>query len=141
MTTLAWRPEWQSLLANGTVNNPAANNLTGIVYGAFSPPSPILNHIASGSVFSSSYLRSSIRTGDYYFVKNANDLVSLGIATCNSTLTGSTPSSPSASAPGSAPSASSTDGVRASSGVLKSLEMTRISGLAVALAVVGGLVL
>lgn len=36
MTNLAWRPEWQSLLANGTVNNPAANNLTGIVYGASS---------------------------------------------------------------------------------------------------------
>ena len=34
MTALAWRPEWQSLLANGTVNNPQLNNLTGIVYGA-----------------------------------------------------------------------------------------------------------
>ncbi len=33
-TKLAWRPAWQSLLANGTVNNPAQNNLTGIVYGA-----------------------------------------------------------------------------------------------------------
>lgn len=33
MTALAWRPEWQSLLANGTVNNPELNNLTGIVYG------------------------------------------------------------------------------------------------------------
>ncbi|OJT11143.1 Unsaturated glucuronyl hydrolase, partial [Trametes pubescens] len=31
-TKLAWRPAWQSLLANGTVNNPAQNNLTGIVY-------------------------------------------------------------------------------------------------------------
>lgn len=36
MTALAWRPEWQSLLANGTVNNPALNNLTGIIYGASS---------------------------------------------------------------------------------------------------------
>lgn len=37
ITTLAWKPEWQSLLANGTVNNPASppNNLTGIVYGMF----------------------------------------------------------------------------------------------------------
>lgn len=35
MTALAWRPEWQSLLANGTVNNPQHNNLTGIVYGEF----------------------------------------------------------------------------------------------------------
>jgi hypothetical protein len=34
MTALAWRPQWQSLLANGTVNNPELNNLTGIVYGA-----------------------------------------------------------------------------------------------------------
>lgn len=33
MTALAWRPDWQSLLANGTVNNPELNNLTGIVYG------------------------------------------------------------------------------------------------------------
>ena len=32
MTALAWRPDWQSLLANGTVNNPAQNNLTGIIY-------------------------------------------------------------------------------------------------------------
>ncbi|KAI0086205.1 d-4,5 unsaturated-glucuronyl hydrolase-like protein [Irpex rosettiformis] len=112
MTTLAWRPEWQSLLANGTVNNPALNNLTGIVYG------------------------------DYYFVKNANDLVSLGIATCNGSLTGSTPSSPSASVSGSGsiPSASSTDGVRTSSGAARSVQ-GRISGLAVAVAVLGGLVL
>jgi hypothetical protein len=29
----AWKPQWQSLLANGTVNNPAQNNLTGIIYG------------------------------------------------------------------------------------------------------------
>lgn len=36
MTALAWRPSWQSLLANGTVNNPQLNNLTGIVYGACS---------------------------------------------------------------------------------------------------------
>lgn len=33
MTALAWRPSWQSLLANGTVNKPANNYLTGIVYG------------------------------------------------------------------------------------------------------------
>lgn len=37
MTALAWRPNWQSLLANGTVNNPALNNLTGIVYGTSTP--------------------------------------------------------------------------------------------------------
>ena len=33
MIALAWRPSWQSLLANGTVNKPANNYLTGIVYG------------------------------------------------------------------------------------------------------------
>ncbi len=35
-TNLAWAPSWQSLLANGTVNNPVQNNLTGIVYGGCS---------------------------------------------------------------------------------------------------------
>jgi hypothetical protein len=34
ITTLAWRPSWQSLLSNGTVNEPVGNLLTGIVYGA-----------------------------------------------------------------------------------------------------------
>jgi hypothetical protein len=54
-TQLAWNPEWESLLSNGTVNNPAnpPNNLTGIVYG------------------------------DYYFVKNGNTLVEMGLATCS----------------------------------------------------------
>ncbi|KAI0373266.1 d-4,5 unsaturated-glucuronyl hydrolase-like protein [Pilatotrama ljubarskyi] len=51
-TKLAWRPAWQSLLANGTVNNPAQNNLTGIVYG------------------------------DYFFIKAGNELVSRGLARC-----------------------------------------------------------
>ncbi|KAI0781386.1 d-4,5 unsaturated-glucuronyl hydrolase-like protein [Trametes elegans] len=51
-TKLAWRPAWQSLLANGTVNNPQQNNLTGIVYG------------------------------DYYFIKAGNELVSRGLAGC-----------------------------------------------------------
>ncbi|KAI8999050.1 d-4,5 unsaturated-glucuronyl hydrolase-like protein [Trametes punicea] len=51
-TKLAWRPAWQSLLANGTVNNPEQNNLTGIVYG------------------------------DYFFVKAGNELVSRGLADC-----------------------------------------------------------
>ncbi|KAI0082871.1 d-4,5 unsaturated-glucuronyl hydrolase-like protein [Panus rudis PR-1116 ss-1] len=52
MTALAWKPSWQSLLANGTVNNPAHNNLTGIVYG------------------------------DYYFIQASNELVSMGLAKC-----------------------------------------------------------
>ncbi|CAL1703458.1 unnamed protein product [Somion occarium] len=51
-TTLAWKPSWQSLLSNGTVNNPARNNLTGIVYG------------------------------DYYFIRAANELVSMGLTPC-----------------------------------------------------------
>ncbi|KAJ6582824.1 glycoside hydrolase family 88 protein [Mycena sp. CBHHK59/15] len=32
ITTLAWKPSWESLLSNGTVNWPANNLLTGIVY-------------------------------------------------------------------------------------------------------------
>ncbi|KAF8911182.1 Six-hairpin glycosidase-like protein [Gymnopilus junonius] len=35
ITTLAWKPSWQSLLSNGTVNWPANNFLTGIVYGDY----------------------------------------------------------------------------------------------------------
>ncbi|KAF7796235.1 hypothetical protein EIP86_007409 [Pleurotus ostreatoroseus] len=67
MTALAWRPEWQSLLANGTVNNnnAALNNLTGIVYG------------------------------DYYFVKAGNELVSLGLIDCNGNLAGNNETAPS----------------------------------------------
>ena len=40
ITTLAWKPSWQSLLSNGTVNMPSNIALTGIVYGAF-PSSPL----------------------------------------------------------------------------------------------------
>ncbi|KAF7796909.1 hypothetical protein EIP86_008094 [Pleurotus ostreatoroseus] len=65
MTALAWRPEWQSLLANGTVNNPELNNLTGIVYG------------------------------DYYFVNAGNELISLGLIDCNGNLTGNNETAPS----------------------------------------------
>ncbi|KAJ7090355.1 glycoside hydrolase family 88 protein [Mycena belliarum] len=53
ITKLAWRPSWQSLLSNGTVNWPANNFLTGIVYG------------------------------DYYYIKAGNDLVSMGLAKCS----------------------------------------------------------
>ncbi|KAF8894707.1 glycoside hydrolase family 88 protein [Infundibulicybe gibba] len=52
ITTLAWKPSWQSLLSNGTVNWPAHNFLTGIVYG------------------------------DYYYIKAGNDLISMGLADC-----------------------------------------------------------
>jgi hypothetical protein len=34
ITTLAWNPHWQSLLSNGTVDEPTNNLLTGIVYGS-----------------------------------------------------------------------------------------------------------
>lgn len=33
ITTLAWNPSWQSLLSNGTVNQPDHNVGTGIIYG------------------------------------------------------------------------------------------------------------
>jgi hypothetical protein len=52
ITKLAWKPSWQSLLANGTVNNPMGNSRTGTVYG------------------------------DYYFIKAGNKLLSAGLATC-----------------------------------------------------------
>ncbi|KAF7359238.1 Glycoside hydrolase family 88 protein [Mycena sanguinolenta] len=52
ITNLAWRPSWQSLLSNGTVNWPANNFLTGIVYG------------------------------DYYYIKAGNDLITMGLAKC-----------------------------------------------------------
>ncbi|KIK54566.1 glycoside hydrolase family 88 protein [Collybiopsis luxurians FD-317 M1] len=48
ITTLAWDPSWQSLLSNGTVNWPADNFLTGIVYG------------------------------DYYYIKAGNTLIEMG---------------------------------------------------------------
>ncbi|KAK7449784.1 hypothetical protein VKT23_013260 [Stygiomarasmius scandens] len=52
ITSLAWRPEWQSLLSNGTVNRPQDNFATGIVYG------------------------------DYYFITAGNVLVDMGLAQC-----------------------------------------------------------
>ncbi|KAH8995827.1 d-4,5 unsaturated-glucuronyl hydrolase-like protein [Lactarius hatsudake] len=54
-TNAFWAPTWQSLLSDGTVNNPAKppNNMTGTTYG------------------------------DYYFIKTGNDLVRLGIASCH----------------------------------------------------------
>ncbi|QRV91455.1 glycoside hydrolase family 88 protein [Ceratobasidium sp. AG-Ba] len=56
-TALAWRTEsnWDSLLSNGTVNNPAnpPNNNTGIVYG------------------------------DYYYIRAGNELLSQGLMNCS----------------------------------------------------------
>ncbi|KAI0061992.1 d-4,5 unsaturated-glucuronyl hydrolase-like protein [Artomyces pyxidatus] len=53
-TQAFWKPRWQSLLSNGTVNNAAVppNKLTGIVYG------------------------------DYYFILAGNELLKSGLATC-----------------------------------------------------------
>ncbi|KIP02629.1 glycoside hydrolase family 88 protein [Phlebiopsis gigantea 11061_1 CR5-6] len=107
MTALAWRPEWQSLLANGTVNNPQLNNLTGIVYG------------------------------DYYFVRAGNELVSLGIATCNGSLTGTLPATPTASSTPSSAAPSASD--RAASGAGRVAEAAL--GVAFAFAFAGTLLL
>ncbi|KAA1477060.1 d-4,5 unsaturated-glucuronyl hydrolase-like protein [Dentipellis sp. KUC8613] len=54
-TNAFWKPEWNSLLSNGTVNNPAnpPNNLTGIVYG------------------------------DYYYINAGNQLLLSGLARCH----------------------------------------------------------
>ncbi|KAF5386569.1 hypothetical protein D9615_001919 [Tricholomella constricta] len=52
ITRLAWKPSWQSLLSNGTVNKPANNQLTGTVYG------------------------------DYYYIKAGNELISRNLAKC-----------------------------------------------------------
>jgi hypothetical protein len=60
ITTLAWKPSWQSLLSNGTVNWPADNFLTGIVYG------------------------------DYYFIRAGNQLVTMGLASCDTPLISNT---------------------------------------------------
>lgn len=52
ITTLAWNPHWQSLLSNGTVDEPTNNLLTGIVYG------------------------------DYYYIRAGNELLTMGLASC-----------------------------------------------------------
>lgn len=74
-TKLAWRPEWQSLLANGTVNNPVQNNLTGIVYGT--PPS-----LACLVGLIRSFIFGLWSAGDYFFIKAGNELVSRGLTRC-----------------------------------------------------------
>ncbi|KAK0185933.1 glycoside hydrolase family 88 protein [Armillaria mellea] len=52
ITSLAWVPSWESLLANGTVNKPGNNYLTSTVYG------------------------------DYYYVVAGNELIRMGLAKC-----------------------------------------------------------
>ncbi|KAG7453040.1 glucuronyl hydrolase [Guyanagaster necrorhizus] len=60
ITSLAWDPSWESLLANGTVNKPANNYLTGTVYG------------------------------DYYYIVAGNELISMGLANCTTLATTNT---------------------------------------------------
>lgn len=69
-TELAWRPSWQSLLANGTVDNPEHNNLTGIVYGTFYTTSYGVPRTHASSA------------GDYYFVRAGNELLTMNVTTC-----------------------------------------------------------
>jgi len=60
-TVSYWKPDWQSLLSNGTVNNvnsPPINN-TGIIYG------------------------------DYYFVQAGNELLSMNLVNCSGSVTSS----------------------------------------------------
>jgi len=64
ITTLAWNPAWQSLLSNGTVNEPEHNVGTGIIYG------------------------------DYYFIRAGNELLSMGLASCNESQPSTQPSTP-----------------------------------------------
>jgi hypothetical protein len=80
ITTLAWNPAWQSLLSNGTVNEPENNVLTGIIYG------PLIQGFILERLFDS-------LLGDYYFIRAGNELVTMGLASCKEYY----PSTPSAS--------------------------------------------
>lgn len=79
--------------------------------------------------------RTRAPAGDYYFVKAANDLVSLGVADCNGTLTGSTPSAPSSSLPAAAggPSTSPMAGANAANGACTSTYTKALAKAAVAI--------
>lgn len=70
MTRLAWNPSWQSILSNGTVHWPANNYLTGTVYGKLLSKRERLALTVS-------------MTGDYYYIKFANELVENNIVTCD----------------------------------------------------------
>ena len=74
-TNKFWKPDFQSLLSNGTVNNPAnpPNNDTGIVYGT-----PILFPFTPHKL-------THRTTGDYYFITAGNELVRQGLASCGRT--------------------------------------------------------
>jgi hypothetical protein len=80
ITTLAWNAAWQSLLSNGTVNEPDHNELTGIIYG------PFIRGFIAERLF-------DFLIGDYYFIKAGNQLVTMGLASCKE----SQPPTPSAS--------------------------------------------
>ncbi|KAF9533511.1 glycoside hydrolase family 88 protein [Crepidotus variabilis] len=51
-TTFAWRPDWESLLSNGTANVPLGSFNTGIVYG------------------------------DHYFIRATNEMFRMGLTPC-----------------------------------------------------------
>ena len=76
ITALAWKPSWQSLLSNGTVNWPANNFLTGIVYGT--------GHSVLSGPSRSHHRPVVLRVGDYYYIRAGNELVSMGLASCHS---------------------------------------------------------
>ena len=65
----SWKPSWQSLFSNGTVNKPADNYWTGIVYGRKFAPVP------NGALL-------MCATADYYFVEAGNKLLEMGFTDC-----------------------------------------------------------
>jgi len=69
----AWRPDWQPLFSNGTINKPANNYWTGIVYGKEFASVP--RDTSGGGI-------DSHNTADYYFVQSGNKLLEMGLADC-----------------------------------------------------------
>jgi len=69
----AWRPSWQTLFSNGTINKPTNNYWTGIVYGKefASVPSATRDDGADSMI-----------TADYYFVEAGNKLLEMGLTDC-----------------------------------------------------------
>jgi hypothetical protein len=102
---LAWREEsnWDSLLSNGTVNNPAKppNNNTGIIYGKCA-----IHRLC----WLFSQLENSI--GDYYYIKAGNELLSQGLMNCSNRHT------PSVSTPLTSPSSSQLNGATVVTGAI-----------------------
>ena len=68
----AWKPSWQPIFSNGTVNKPADNYWTGIVYGKEFAPVPTSARVVVLMVM----------TADYYFVESGNKLLEMGLTDC-----------------------------------------------------------